>query len=104
MTASMAVLSVSEAGFDRLAAMLDRTFARTGRDGGIEELGAGLYGPSLFYRAVGTFSILRVCNHWIADLLDAAGVPTAPVLATLPQGLLWDLSWRAGAQRLPAAP
>jgi uncharacterized protein (TIGR02117 family) len=99
-TASMAVLSVSEAGFGRLAAMLDRTFARTGLDRGIEELGRGLYGPSLFYRAVGSFNLLRVCNHWIADLLDAAGVPTAPVLATLPQGLLWDLSWRAGAQRL----
>ncbi len=45
--------------------------------------------------------MLRVCNHWIADLLDAAGVPTAPVLATLPQGLLWDLSTRAGAVPLP---
>jgi uncharacterized protein (TIGR02117 family) len=100
--ASMVVLSMSEAGLDRLVALLDRTFARTGRDGGIEELGPGLYGPSLFYRAVGSFNLLRVCNHWIADLLDAAGVPTAPVLATLPQGLLWDLSWRAGAVRLPA--
>jgi uncharacterized protein (TIGR02117 family) len=99
--ANMAALSVSKAGFDRLVAMLDRTFARTGRAGGTEELGRGLYGPSLFYRAVGTFNLLRVCNHWIADLLDAAGVPTAPVLATLPQGLLWDLSWRAGAVRLP---
>ena len=81
--------------------MLDATFARKGRDGGVEELGRGLYGHSLFYRAVGTFNALRVCNHWIADLLAAAGVPTAPVLATMPQGLLWDLTWRAGAVRLP---
>ncbi len=47
------------------------------------------------------FPPFRVCNHWIADLLDAAGVPTAPVLATMPQGSLWDLTWRAGAVRLP---
>jgi uncharacterized protein (TIGR02117 family) len=102
--AEMVVLTVGADGFGRLATLLDATFARSGRDGGVEELGKGLYGPSLFYRAVGTFSLLRVCNHWTVDLLDAAGVPTAPVLATLPQGLLWDLSRRAGATKLaPAA-
>ena len=96
-------LTLGEAGFDRLAAMLDATFARNARDGAVEELGRGLYGHSLFYRAVGTFNVLRVCNHWISDLLGAAGVPTAPVLATMPQGLLWDLTRRAGAVRLPPA-
>ena len=101
--ASMVALSLSEDGFGRLAAMLNATFARKGRDGAVEEMGRGLYGDSRFYRAVGTFNVLRVCNHWIADLLDRAGVPTAPVLATMPQGLLWDLSWRAGAVTLPPA-
>jgi uncharacterized protein (TIGR02117 family) len=101
--ASMVALTLGEGGFGRLAAMLDATFARSGRDGTIEELGPGLYGPSLFFRAVGTFNLLRVCNHWTADLLDAAGVPTAPVLATLPQGLLWDLSTRAGAAKVPSS-
>jgi len=100
-TASMVALTLSEDGFGRLAVMLDATFARTGRDGGVEEMGRGLYGHSLFYRAVGTFNVLRVCNHWISDLLDQAGVPTAPVLATMPQGLLWDLTQRAGAVELP---
>jgi uncharacterized protein (TIGR02117 family) len=99
--ASLVALTLGEDGFARLAAMLDATFAQSGRDGTIEELGRGLYGPSLFYRAAGTFHLFRVCNHWIADLLDAAGVPTAPVLATMPQGLLWDLTTRAGAVRLP---
>ena len=55
---------------------------------------------SLFFRANGTFHLFRVCNHWIADLLDAAGVPTAPLLATLPSGLLLDLKWRSGLVRL----
>ena len=99
--ASIVMLSLGERGFERLAVMLDASFARTGRDRTIDEIGRGLYGPSRFYRAVGSFNLLRVCNHWIADLLDAAGVPTAPVLATMPQGLLWDLSWRGGARRLP---
>lgn len=99
--ASMVRLALSEPGFERLAVMLDGDFARTGRDGAIEELGRGLYGDSLFFRALGTFNLLRVCNHWIADLLSAAGVPTAPLLATMPQGLLWDLTARAGAVRLP---
>ena len=100
-TAEMVALTLGEEGFARLAVMLDATFARSGRDGTVEEMGRGLYGPSLFYRAVGTFNLFRVCNHWVADLLDAAGVPTAPVLATWPQGLLWDLTARASAVRLP---
>lgn len=102
--ADLVMLSLSGDGFDRLARMLDATFARSGRGGTVEELGPGLSGPSLFFRAVGTFNLLRVCNHWTADLLDAAGVPTAPVLATLPQGLLWDLSRRAGATRVSTSP
>ena len=61
-----------------------------------QELGPGLYGPSLFYKAKGHFNLFRVCNHWIADLLDAAGVPTTPSLALLPAGLLADLTWRSG--------
>jgi uncharacterized protein (TIGR02117 family) len=99
-TANLVALTLSEEGFGRLATMLDATFAH-GRDGAVEEFGRGLYGESRFYRAVGAFNLLRVCNHWIADLLDAAGVPTAPVLATMPQSLLWDLTWRGGAVRVP---
>ena len=75
-----------------------RPATRAGRP---EDLGPGLYGPSLFFRANGTFHLFNVCNHWLAGLLDAAGVPTAPVLATLPFGLLIDLEWRSGVARLP---
>ena len=71
--------------------------------GVLADLGPGLYGPSLFYPANGTFSILKVCNHWIADLLDAAGLPTTPVLATVPAGLMLDLRWRAGLRPVPPA-
>jgi uncharacterized protein (TIGR02117 family) len=96
----MVRIELGEASFARVADKLDATFARdaTGRP---EDLGPGLYGPSLFFRANGAFHIFNVCNHWLAGLLDAAGVPTAPVLATLPFGLLADLEWRSGLVRLP---
>lgn len=94
-------LRISANGAERLFAQLNDTFALD-LLGMPEELGLGLYGPSLFYRAKGHFSIFRVCNHWIADLLLAAGVPTSPVLATLPRGLVLDLSWRSHLRPLPA--
>ena len=84
--------------------MLDATFARSKGRFMPEELGRGLYGMSLFFRANGAFHLFNVCNHWIANLLDAAGVPTTPVLATLPFGLLLDLEWRSGLARLPPPP
>jgi len=85
--------------FARLADKLDASFARDG--GAVLDLGPGLYGTSRFFRANGAFHLFNVCNHWLAGLLDAAGVPTAPVLATLPAGLLLDLEWRSGLARLP---
>jgi uncharacterized protein (TIGR02117 family) len=93
-------VNISAAGFDRMADMLDATFARSKGSFTPEELGPGLYGTSLFFRANGAFHVFNVCNHWIANLLDAAGMPTAPVLATLPFGLLLDLEWRSGLVRL----
>lgn len=96
----MVRIEVGEASFARLADKLDATFARD-EAGRPQELGPGLYGPSLFFRANGTFHIFNVCNHWLAGVLDAAGVPTAPVLATLPFGLIADLEWRSGIARLP---
>ena len=93
-------LPLSPAGLERLLARLEAAFVRNPAEAPVE-LGPGLYGPSLFYRARDAFSILNVCNHWTADLLDAAGVPTAPVVATLPHGLIWDLRLRSGLKPLP---
>ena len=97
-SSDMIGLELSLAGFEHLVDRLARSLAQ--RSGEPSELGRGLYGTSLFYRANGNFHLLRVCNHWVADLLDAAGVPTAPLPATLPAGLLLDLEWRAGLARL----
>jgi uncharacterized protein (TIGR02117 family) len=98
--ADIIALDLSAKGFDRTLGRIDATFAPTA---GVpaDDAGPGLYGPSRFYRARGTFNIFHVCNHWLADLLDAAGVPTVPVLATLPAGLFLDLEWRSGLRPLP---
>jgi uncharacterized protein (TIGR02117 family) len=93
--AGIVSLRLSRAGFRRLAAALGEAF--TLRDGHPVEAGPGLYGPSLFYAAEGRFSLLTVCNHWSAGLLNAAGLPVTPLLDTLPQGLVLDLAWRTGS-------
>ena len=97
--AEMVRLQLSDAGFLRLAGQLDHSFAPASSGLPADELGRGLYGPSLFFRATGTFHAFHLCNHWVASMLDAAGVPTAPVFDTVTQGLLLDLRWRAGATR-----
>jgi hypothetical protein len=94
---------LSESGFLKLLERLDETFARAEASDLPVELGPGLYGASLFFRANGAFHLFRVCNHWVADLLNAAGLPATPVLATLPAGLFFDLKWRAGVAPLPPA-
>lgn len=86
-------VALSQEGFENLVVRLAETFSLK-EDGFPSELGPGLYGPSLFFRANGQFHIFNVCNHWTARLLSAAGVPTSPVLATLPAGLLFDLRHR----------
>jgi len=91
---------LSAVGFERMLAQLDATFVPP-QAGALPDLGRGLYGPSLFYPANGTFSILHVCNHWVDALLGAAGLPTAPVLATVPAGLMLNLRWRAGLSMIP---
>jgi uncharacterized protein (TIGR02117 family) len=96
-------IGLSNAGFARVAALLDSTFARSNGSVMPQELGPGLYGTSLFFRGNGAFHLFNVCNHWTARVLDAAGIPTAPVLATLPFGLLLDLRWRSGLVALPPA-
>ncbi|QCI69563.1 DUF2459 domain-containing protein [Phreatobacter stygius] len=93
-------LRLSEAGLDRLARFVDQAVAPDA-EGRPREIGQGLYGPSLFYAATGTFSILQVCNHWVGQALAAAGLPYAAVPAIHPKGLFLDLEWRGEALPLP---
>jgi uncharacterized protein (TIGR02117 family) len=95
-SADLVRIELSSRGWARILDGLEASFNKGEGAAALEPLGPGLYGPSLFYRATGAFHIFNVCNHWVARLLSAAGVPTAPVLATLPSGLFLDLQWRTG--------
>jgi hypothetical protein len=87
-------LTLSQAGFARLAERVDRSF-RLER-GQIFERTNGR--PERFYDSVETFSVLHLCNHWTGEALNAAGVPVRPVLDTWGSGLALDL--RTGAARV----
>ena len=91
-------LDLSQAGAAKLARFLDATFALTPQ-GSIDELGRGLYGPSLFYRATPPYSLTRTCNHWVAEGLNMAGLGVSMFAATLSAGLRGDLAAREWAGR-----
>ena len=92
-------LTVSEAGFEQLLARLDAEFALEG--GRPTELGPGFWPTrSRFFAGARRFGIRRLCNHFTAELLHAAGVPVRPVAATLPAGLSADVR-RAEAGTAP---
>ena len=93
--ATFVPIRLSADGFARLLAGIDASFAGRANEQP-EVLGQGLYGPSLFYRAVGAFNIFNLCNHWTARRLSEAGLPVWLLAATLPRGLILDLEMRAG--------
>jgi uncharacterized protein (TIGR02117 family) len=93
-------IELSGGGLARMLDALEASFSKGEGGAAPQPLGPGLYGSSLFYRGVETFHVFNVCNHWAARQLSAAGVPTAPVLATLPPGLFLDLQWRSGLMAL----
>jgi hypothetical protein len=86
-------LILSEAGFRRLARRLDRAFFAPG---GPPQLTppANWDATGRYFRSSERFNLGHLCTHWIADLLDAAGVPTITILDTVPLGLLSDLGRR----------
>lgn len=101
-------LRLSEAGFERLARRLDRSFTpapalarplpprpRRGRASA-----SGRPFDARYFESRERFGVLHLCNNWTAELLSAAGPPTRPVLDVLPAGLVFDLVTEGGAQRL----
>ena len=83
------------AGLAALMARVDRSFALT-KAGAPIPLPVTRYPDEAFFASVEPFSAIHVCNDWTAELLDAAGLPTTPVLDTLPAGLWLDLKLRSG--------
>ncbi|MFG1346556.1 DUF2459 domain-containing protein [Xanthobacter autotrophicus DSM 431] len=94
----MVRVSMNAAQLGAIARRMEETLA-AGDDGRPVELGPGLYGPSLFFRAIGAYHLTQNCNHWVARLMNAAGLPVSLTAATASAGLMADLRLRSGAAR-----
>jgi hypothetical protein len=88
----IAPVTLSEPGFEKLMGELDESFKL--QDGRVIDAGAGIERPgdSRFFEGSLSFSIRRICNHWVGNLLNEAGVPIRPVAATHPRGLMRDVA------------
>lgn len=72
-----ATLTLTQAQFDRLAARVE---ASLGLSDGAPRIATARPGDDArFFASRETFSILHLCNHWTADVLNAGGVPFRPV-------------------------
>ncbi|MFT3995853.1 MAG: DUF2459 domain-containing protein [Asticcacaulis sp.] len=92
--AEVVPIRVSRAGFEALAKRMEASFRQ--KDGA--PIPAKLTTDDVFFESTEHFSILRLCNHWTADQLDAAGLPTTPMVDGLAPLFLLDLKWRAGLE------
>lgn len=84
------LLQISSAGYRRLAAAIDASFARD--PGGREILLPGVthgYGDA-FFRGARRFSFLRSCNVWVGELLRTAGI-RAGIWTPFAQSLTWSV-------------
>jgi hypothetical protein len=86
-------IRLSRQGFRNLMKGVSATFATDPHARPIE-LGKGLYGPSLFYRALGHYSLVSTCNIWLGGLLASAGMKVSPVPSLTSMGLLAEIRWR----------
>ena len=88
-------IRLSSAGLAALLARADRSLVRG--PGGAPIISPIHREPGeAFFASRERFSLAHLCNHWTAELLNAAGLPVTPVLDTLPAGLALDLRLRAG--------
>jgi uncharacterized protein (TIGR02117 family) len=86
-------ISLSEAGMREVMKGVSLAFAKDALSQPVE-LGKGIYGPSLFYRANGHYSMINTCNMWIGGLLANAGLKVSPVPSVASVGLLAEIRWR----------
>ncbi|MFA4938071.1 DUF2459 domain-containing protein [Brevundimonas sp.] len=72
-----ATLTLTRARFDRLAARVEASLDLS--DGAPRIAAARPSDDARFFASRETFSILHLCNHWTAGVLNAGGVPVRPV-------------------------
>lgn len=95
-------VAVSRAGLARLSAEIADSLVK-GEDGAPMVIGEGrVPGSSVFVESRPGFHLLRMCNHWTAARLNAAGVRVEPRLAFHAPWLTGALH-RKAPQHCPAA-
>jgi uncharacterized protein (TIGR02117 family) len=88
-------IRLSNAGLQRLLAHIGESLVMDGDGHPAPAMGAAV-DDVRFFRSTESFSLIHLCNHWTALNLNAAGLPVAPVIDTMPAGLVFDLKARAG--------
>ena len=91
----MRPITLSRAGLAALLARADRSLA-PGPGGAPIMAPIRRVPDEAFFASKERFSLIHLCNHWTAELLNAAGLPVTPVIDTLPAGLALDLGLRVG--------
>jgi uncharacterized protein (TIGR02117 family) len=75
--AAVIELRFSRAAYVKLVQFISASFTRPA-PGVAATPSPGLFAYSRFYPSPRRFSLIRTCNRWVADALEAAGVPIAP--------------------------
>lgn len=75
--ASITEIGLKGPSFDRLVHFISGTFLRS-QFQGRAPASPGLFAYSRFYPSTHRFSLLKTCNTWVAEALEAAGLPVAP--------------------------
>ena len=83
-------VTLSKAGFAKMVGRIDRSFVTMPGKPMTPWLRRGQ--DELFFSSTEHFSILKICNHWTAQLLNAGGLRMLLLMDTIPAGLLFDLS------------
>jgi uncharacterized protein (TIGR02117 family) len=76
-SAEIVGIALSQLAFERLVRFVSQTFSRSHPNLASKAL-PGLAPNARFYLAQGRFSILRTCNTWVAESLQAAELPINP--------------------------
>ena len=75
--AEIITIAVTDSEFQRLVQFISKTFVRSSPESA-SEARPGLSDNARFFLAHGRFSILRTCNTWVAEALQAAHLPVNP--------------------------
>jgi uncharacterized protein (TIGR02117 family) len=87
-------LAISRAGLAAIIRRVDRSLVLAAGAPAMDPA-APRPADEAFFESREGFSLFHLCNHFTSDLLDAAGLPTTPVLDTTVEGMALDLKLRA---------